>query len=123
MYCLVLISLPHSLKSQAQLRSYWIGPLGRTCGPQTSDRAIAPQQRITPLPWPIHNGEIIYQVTWRDKYSRGLSHMEVDASGTKMKFKLNTGAQANATPICIWKSYQPQSNCINQLSIFSIKHQ
>ena len=36
-----------------------------------------PQQRITPLPWPIQNGEIIYKVALRDKYSRGLSRIYI----------------------------------------------
>ena len=49
-------------------------PLGaplRRANIRSRDR---PQQRITPLQWPIHNGGMIYRVTLRDKYSRGSSH-------------------------------------------------
>ena len=42
MYRLVLISLPHSLKSKVRLASYSIGRWGRPCGARTSDHAIAP---------------------------------------------------------------------------------
>ena len=42
MHRLVLISLPHSLKSKGQLTSYWIGRWGRPYGARTSDHAIAP---------------------------------------------------------------------------------
>ena len=42
MYRLVLISLPHSLKSKVRLASYWIGRWGRPCGARTSEHAIAP---------------------------------------------------------------------------------
>ena len=42
MYRLVLILLPHSLKSKVRQASYWIGRWGRPCGVRTSDHAIAP---------------------------------------------------------------------------------
>ena len=52
------------------------GPLGaplRRANTRSRDR---PQQRITPLRWPIHNGGgIIYRVALRDKYSGIVTHI------------------------------------------------
>ena len=75
MYRLVLISLPHSLKSKARLASYSIGRWGRSCGARTSDHVIAPSNGSSHYGGPYTTGGIIYRVALRDKYSRGLSHM------------------------------------------------
>ena len=80
MYRLVLISLPHSLKSKVRLASYWIGRWGRPCGARTSDHAIAPSNGSRHYGGPYttggggRGGVIIYRVALRDKYSRGSSH-------------------------------------------------
>ena len=73
MYRLVLISLPHSLKSKVRLTSYWIGRW-RPCGARTSDHAIAPSNGSRHYGGPYTTGGIIYRVALRDKYSRGSSH-------------------------------------------------
>ena len=59
MYRLVLISLPHSLKSKVRLLSYWIGRWGRPCGVRTSDHAITPSNGSRHYGGPYTTGDNI----------------------------------------------------------------